>query len=69
MKLVFVYVEEHKVLDKISFITHPLFDVSYIDQKLKVWRKDEKITSYYDGIAIKAIVGKNGCGKSTFWNL
>lgn len=66
MKLVFVYVEEHKVLDKISFITHPLFDVSYIDQKLKVWRKDEKITSYYDGIAIKAIVGKNGCGKSTF---
>ncbi|HGT2342731.1 TPA: AAA family ATPase [Yersinia enterocolitica] len=66
MELVFVYIEEHKILNKIPFITHPLFNVELDEKKIKISIKDEKIINYYNGVTIKAIIGKNGCGKSTF---
>lgn len=66
MELVFVYIAEHKILNKISFITHPLFNVEFINNKIKITNKNDKIIQYYNGVKIKAIIGKNGCGKSTF---
>lgn len=67
MELIYAYVEEYKILNKIPFTTHPLFDVSYNDGCLNIREKDELIINYYDGVAIKAIIGRNGCGKSTFF--
>ena len=65
MELIFVYVEEYKVLNKMSFVTHPLFNVEFINGEVKISKKDDRIMGYYNGIAIKAIIGKNGSGKST----
>lgn len=67
MELIYAYVEEYKILNEIPFITHPLFDVSYNNGCLNIRGKDQLIINYYDGVAIKAIVGRNGCGKSTFF--
>ncbi len=65
MELVFVYVCEHKILENIGVSISSRFKSSYERGLLKIEENDKRIDSYYDGVLINAIIGKNGVGKSS----
>ncbi|EOD8414768.1 AAA family ATPase [Cronobacter turicensis] len=65
MELVFVYVEEHKILKNIGASFSSNYKSTYIDNVLKIVESEEKTFDYYKGCNIKAIVGQNGTGKSS----
>ncbi|SBM93950.1 hypothetical protein SB00094_04177 [Klebsiella variicola subsp. tropica] len=65
MELVFVYVEEHKILKNIGASFSSNYKTTYVDNVLKIVGAEDKTFDYYRGCNIKAIVGQNGTGKSS----
>lgn len=65
MELVFIYIEEHKILEDFNASFSSKFTVNFSDFSLSIERKEDTTFDYYSGLNIKAIVGQNGTGKST----
>ncbi|WP_282676692.1 AAA family ATPase [Serratia marcescens] len=66
MQLVFVYIDEHKILSNFHAATSSLFNIEFKNNCLSIKHNDEDFSDYYDGAHIKAVIGKNGAGKSSF---
>lgn len=64
MKLVYVYVKHHNVLDDIGVSLSNAHQVTFERQQLCLDTVESNLDYYY-GIQSTAIVGKNGTGKST----
>ncbi|ALV92031.1 MULTISPECIES: AAA family ATPase [Pantoea] len=64
MELVYVFALEHKILNGFGAKFSSNFDVSVTDEVISI-NRNTKSVDYYDGLSIKAIVGKNGAGKSS----
>ncbi|WP_440205967.1 AAA family ATPase [Acinetobacter oleivorans] len=64
MKLVYLYIEKHKVLEKIEATFSSEHQVQFDGQKLNIIKCKSNF-DYYNGIQTTAIIGKNGTGKST----
>ncbi|EPH6035239.1 AAA family ATPase [Escherichia coli] len=64
MKLAYIWISEHKVLKNIQLIIDSSLDCDYKHGNLTIHR-NESVKSYYNGVSISAIIGKNGTGKST----
>lgn len=64
MKLVYVFVERHNVLESIGVSFSNDEQIYYENNKLSI-KSLESDFEYYEGIKSSAIVGKNGTGKST----
>ncbi|MEH6395843.1 AAA family ATPase [Pseudoalteromonas sp.] len=65
MKLVFVHIEEHLQLHNISIPLTSEFNFHLKEGELLISKNDQYIESFYEGINIKAIIGKNGSGKTS----
>ncbi|EHK9180240.1 TPA: AAA family ATPase [Vibrio parahaemolyticus] len=64
MKLAYIYVEQHSVLEDIGVNLSNSHRVTFENRKLCLSRVENNLDYYY-GIQSSAIVGKNGTGKST----
>ncbi|EGU9027317.1 ATP-binding cassette domain-containing protein, partial [Vibrio parahaemolyticus] len=64
MKLAYVYVEQHNVLEEIGVSLSNSHRITFENRTLCL-RRVENNLDYYYGIQSTAIVGKNGTGKST----
>lgn len=64
MKLAYIWISEHKVLKDIQLIIDSSLGCEYKHGNLTIHR-NESAKSYYNGVSISAIIGKNGTGKST----
>ncbi|EPT9249650.1 AAA family ATPase [Photobacterium damselae] len=64
MKLVYMYVEQHNVLEDIGVGLSSGHKVTFKCQRLSLEIVESNL-NYYHGIQSSAIVGKNGTGKST----
>ncbi|TMO05501.1 AAA family ATPase [Pseudoalteromonas sp. S558] len=65
MKLVFVHIEEHLQLHNISIPLTSEFNFHLKEGELLISKNDQYIEGFYEGINIKAIIGKNGSGKTS----
>lgn len=68
MKLIHIYIESYKHLEKIDIRLHGGFKCSYIDGCLSI-EESPTIETYYDGLSFQAIIGKNGVGKTSILDL
>lgn len=66
MELVFVHIAEHKILENISFDINSRFKCHFNKGELSITTGD-RLDSYYNDILISAVIGKNGVGKSSFF--
>lgn len=64
MKLAYIWISEHKVLKNIQLVIDSSLNCDYKHGNLTIHR-NESAKSYYNGVSISAIIGKNGTGKST----
>ncbi|NYB19053.1 MAG: hypothetical protein HYH09_14835, partial [Acinetobacter baumannii] len=64
MKLVYLYIEKHKVLEKIDATFSNEHQVQFDGRNLNIIKCKSNF-DYYNGIHTTAIIGKNGTGKST----
>ncbi|MDX7883192.1 AAA family ATPase [Acinetobacter baumannii] len=64
MKLVYLYIEKHKVLEKIDATFSSEHQVQFDGRNLNIIKCKSNF-DYYNGIQTTAIIGKNGTGKST----
>ncbi|MDE1317448.1 ATP-binding cassette domain-containing protein [Vibrio aestuarianus] len=64
IKLVYMYVEHHNVLEDIGVSLSNAHQVTFERQQLCLDTVESNL-DYYHGIQSTAIVGKNGTGKST----
>ncbi|MFQ2335496.1 AAA family ATPase [Aeromonas dhakensis] len=68
MKLIHIYIESYKHLEKIDIRLHGGFKCSYIHGCLSI-EESPTIETYYDGLSFQAIIGKNGVGKTSILDL
>lgn len=66
MQLVCVYIQDFKVIKDLLFPINSAFEVNFDKEILRI-KKREKDTEYYNGVNISALMGRNGVGKSTFF--
>jgi len=64
VELVYVYVSEHKILTEFGASFSSNYIVKLTNWNITILKKTATI-DYYNGLNIKAIVGKNGSGKSS----
>lgn len=64
MKLVYLYVAKHNVLEEIGMRFSSAHQIQFDNKNLYINRCDSNL-EYYHGIQTTAIIGKNGSGKST----
>lgn len=64
MKLAYIWINEHKVLKNIHLAIDSSLGCDYKNGELTIHR-NESVKSFYNGVSISAIIGKNGTGKST----
>lgn len=74
MELVYVYVEKYKKLKKFGINLSTSFSIEFLDNlksKLKCERLDNRVNIYsrYNISSLTAIVGENGCGKTSVLEL
>ncbi|AXU94950.1 hypothetical protein CI789_06755 [Erwinia persicina] len=65
MELVFVYVEEHKILKDFHALFSSDYNITLLDSVLSIEHVKDTTFDYYKGCNINAVVGQNGTGKST----
>lgn len=68
MKLVHIYIEEHKAIRHLNIPINGGFECSYKDGHLMLKKRNDRLSAYYSNVEISAIIGKNGTGKSTILN-
>lgn len=66
MELVFVHIAEHKILKNISFDINSRFKCHFNNGELSITTGD-RLDNYYNDILISAVIGKNGVGKTSFF--
>ena len=64
MELIYIYVLEHKILNDFGAELSSNFKVENFEGVITISKKNI-LLDYYDGLNIKAIIGKNGAGKSS----
>lgn len=64
MKLAYIYIQNHRVLENIDIPISGSHKCSYSDEKLFLNFFPNDL-NYYQGVDCSAIIGKNGVGKST----
>lgn len=64
MELIYIYVLEHRILNNFGAEFSSKFNVENLDGVITISKKNT-LLDYYDGLNIKAIIGKNGAGKSS----
>ena len=67
MKLAYIFIAEHKILNNIDIPINGDHVGSYLNGTLILKEKADRV-DYYNGLSCSAIIGKNGVGKSTILN-
>ncbi|OBY73713.1 AAA family ATPase [Acinetobacter gyllenbergii] len=67
MKLAYIYIQSHKVLENINIPINGSHKCKYLNNRLTLSFHPNEL-DYYEGIDCSAIIGKNGVGKSTILN-
>ena len=65
MKLVYLYIEEHKAISNLQLPISSKHTCNYENDALFLSSSGTDEIDYYNGVYCSAIIGKNGVGKST----
>ena len=70
MKILFTWIEKYKCLEQVGVNLTPQYCFSYDpllnELSYKYYPDDPSDIIYGDGISVSALIGNNGCGKSTY---
>ena len=69
MELVYLWVEDYKNIHKQGFNFSPRFECSYDGENLTIDKREDHISIFPENINVTAIVGENGSGKSSIFEV